>query len=155
MKHWKPYAAAIALTEGVGALAGWLTRKGVKAYHAAAKSALTPPDWVFPAVWTVLFALMGVGAARVYQSPPSSERTRGLVLFTLQLAMNFAWSLIFFNLQAFGFAFLWLILLWLVILWMTLTFRRVDRTAAWLQAPYLLWVAFAGYLNCAAWLLNR
>ena len=75
--------------------------------------------------------------------------------FGVQLAANFLWSLVFFNLQAFGFAFFWLIVLWVLILIMTLLFARVDRIAAWLQLPYLLWVIFAGYLNCLTWLLNR
>lgn len=155
-KHsWKPYVCLIALTEAVGGLSGWLTRKGVKAYHGVAKSRLTPPDMVFPIVWAALFALMGAGAARVWQAPPSPARTRGLTLFALQLAVNFAWSLLFFNLQAFGFAFFWLILLWVLILLMTLSFGKVDRISAWMQVPYLLWVAFAGYLNCTTWLLNR
>lgn len=152
---WKPYVIFIAFTEAVGGLAGWLTRKGVDAYHAVQKSRLTPPDMVFPIVWTALFALMGIGAARVYQAPPSPERSRGLGLFVVQLAVNFAWSLLFFNLQAFGFSFLWLILLWCLILLMTLSFRKVDKLAAWLQVPYLLWVTFAGYLNYVTWFLNR
>ena len=152
---WKSYLGWIALTEAVGGLAGWLTRKGVQAYKFSPKSALTPPDAVFPAVWTALFALMGAGAARIWVAPPSPARKRGLILFFLQLAMNFAWSFLFFNLQAFGFAFLWLILLWILILLMTLSFGKVDKIAGRLQIPYLLWVAFAGYLNCVTWLLNR
>lgn len=85
----------------------------------------------------------------------SPKRTAALTLFGVQLAANFLWSLVFFNLQAFGFAFFWLIVLWVLILIMTLLFARVDRIAAWLQLPYLLWVIFAGYLNCLTWLLNR
>lgn len=152
---WKSYVGFLAITEAVGGLAGFLTRKGVKAFKSVPKSSLTPPDTVFPIVWSALFALMGIGAARVYQAPPSTERTRSLILFFLQLAVNFGWSLLFFNLQAFGFAFLWLILLWILILLMILSFRKVDKAAAWLQIPYLLWVGFAGYLNCITWLLNR
>lgn len=154
-KAWKPYVFLTALAEAAGALAGFLTRRGVEAYKAVEKSPLTPPDAVFPLVWSALFALMGVGAARVWLSPPSPARTQGLNFFGLQLAVNFVWSLLFFNLQAFGFSFLWLVLLWLLILRMTLSFRRADRLAALLQIPYLLWVAFAGYLNLTTWLLNR
>ena len=98
---------------------------------------------------------MGVSAARVYQAPASAARTRGLGLYLAQLAFNFFWSIIFFNLQAFGFAFLWLVVLWALILMMAFTFRRVDRPAALLQIPYLAWVLFAGYLNFSVWLLNR
>ena len=152
---WKPYVLFIGLTEGVGALSGWLTREGVKASANVPKSPLTPPAAVFPIVWASLFALLGIGAARVYDTPPSPERSRALRLFAVQLAVNFVWSPLYFEQRAYGFAFLWLCLLWLLILLMTLSFRRVDRTAALLQLPYLIWTAFAGYLNLTTWLLNR
>ncbi len=152
----KTYALWIALAEAVGALAGFLTREGTKTYAASvAKPPLSPPAVVFPIVWGVLYALMGAGAARVSLAPASALRTRGLRLFALQLAFNFVWSILFFNFQAFGFAFVWLVILWALILMMALTFGRVDRPAALLQLPYLVWVAFAGYLNLGVWLLNR
>ena len=153
---WKTYAFWIALAEAVGAFSGWLTRKSVKIYNAAVKQPpLSPPSIVFPNVWGILFIFMGMGAARIYLSPASKARSRSLLLFLVQLAFNFFWSIIFFNLQAFGFAFLWLIALWILILLMILSFREVDQPAAWLQIPYLLWVSFAAYLNFGVWLLNR
>ena len=153
---WKTYAFWIALAEAVGAFSGWLTRKSVKIYNAAVKQPpLSPPSIVFPIVWGILFILMGMGAARIYLSPASKARSRSLLLFLVQLAFNFFWSIIFFNLQAFGFAFLWLIALWILILLMILSFREVDQPAAWLQIPYLLWVTFAAYLNVGVWMLNR
>ena len=153
---WKTYALWIAATEAVGALSGFLTREGTKLYsESIVKPPLSPPAIVFPIVWGVLYALMGVGAARVSLTPASALRTRGLRLFWLQLAFNFVWSILYFNLQAYGLAFAWLVILWALILLMTLTFNKVDRTAALLQIPYLVWVAFAGYLNVGAWFLNR
>lgn len=153
---WKTYAFWIVLAEAVGALSGWLTRKGVKVYNATVKQPpLSPPSMVFPIVWGILFALMGIGAARIYLAPASDARSRSLLLFLVQLAFNFFWSIIFFNLQAFGVACLWLIVLWVLILLMILSFRKVDRPAAWLQVPYLLWVTFAAHLNFGVWLLNR
>ena len=153
---WKTYAFWIVLAEAVGAFSGWLTRKSVKIYNAAVKQPpLSPPSIVFPIVWGILFILMGIGAARIYLSPASNARSRSLLLFLIQLAFNFFWSIIFFNLQAFGVAFLWLIVLWVLILLMILSFRKVDKPAAWLQIPYLLWVTFAAYLNFGVWLLNR
>ena len=116
---------------------------------------MSPPSIVFPIVWGILFALMGIGAARIYLAPASNARSRSLLLFLIQLAFNFFWSIIFFNLQNFGFAFIWLIALWILILFMILFFRKVDKLAAWLQIPYLLWVTFAAYLNFGVWLLNR
>ena len=154
--NWKPYAFWILLAEGVGALSGWLTREGVRIYQQTiVQPPLSPPPIVFPIVWAILFALMGIGAARVYLTPASAARSRGLLLFLVQLAFNFLWSIVFFNLQLFGFAFLWLIALWLLIAWMTVSFYQVDPLAALLQIPYLLWVAFAGYLTLGVWLLNR
>ena len=115
---------------------------------------LSPPGWLFPLVWTLLYALMGFGAARIYQSPLSKMRSLGLNLFIAQLVVNFFWSPIFFNLQAFGLAFFWLLRLWALVLWMILTFRKVDPLAAKLQIPYLLWLTFAAYLNFGVWYLN-
>ncbi|WP_130871049.1 TspO/MBR family protein [Intestinimonas massiliensis (ex Afouda et al. 2020)] len=152
---WKTYALWILGTEAVGGLSGWLTRKGADLYaRTVSKPPLSPPSMVFPIVWSALFALMGVSAARVWQAPPSPERSRGLGLFGTQLAFNFFWSIIFFNAQAYGLALIWLAVLWALILWMLLTFRKVDKWAAWLQVPYLLWVSFAAYLNFGVWALN-
>ncbi|MBO5340110.1 MAG: tryptophan-rich sensory protein [Oscillospiraceae bacterium] len=156
MKNWKTYAFWILLAEGVGGLSGWLTREGTKLYNeTVVQPPLSPPSAVFPIVWGILFALMGIGAARIYLAPPSPQRRLSLRLFFVQLAFNFLWSIVFFNLQAFGFAFIWLLALWVLILLMILAFRKVDPVAAWLQIPYLLWVTFAAYLNFGVWLLNR
>lgn len=152
---WKSYAFWILFTEAVGALSGWLTRDGADLYaETIVKPPLSPPALVFPIVWGILFVLMGIGAARVYRQPPSGDRDRALRVYLVQLAFNFFWSILFFNLRAFGLALAWLAALWLLILWMILTFRKVDRAAAWLQVPYLLWVTFAAYLNFGVWRLN-
>lgn len=155
-KHtWKPYAFWILFTEAVGALSGLLSRGGMEIFSSIAQPPLSPPAIVFPIVWAILYALMGISAARIYLSPPSQARNQGLNLYIAQLIINFFWSLIFFNAQAFGFAFLWLLLLWVLVLWMILTFRKVDPLAAWLQIPYLIWLTFAAYLNLGIWILNR
>ena len=154
-KNWKPYVFWIALAEGVGLISGWLSRNGTEAYAAmVAKPPLSPPEWVFPVVWAVLFALMGYGAARVYQTPPDKDRSRGLNLFIAQLVVNFFWSPIFFNAGAYGFALLWLLLLLALVIAMTHQFRKVDKKAALAQFPYILWLLFAAYLNYGVWLLN-
>ena len=154
-RNWKPYLWWILLAEAVGGLSGWLTRNGTKIYQQSiAQPPLSPPGWVFPVVWTILFALMGISAARVYLAPPSRERSQGLNLFIAQLVVNFFWSPIFFNLQAFGFSFFWLLMLWGLVLWMIFNFRNMDPLAAKLQIPYLLWLTFAAYLNLGVWFLN-
>ena len=154
-KPWKAYVFWILLAEGMGALSGWLTREGAKLYgQSIVKPPLSPPGIVFPVVWGILFLLMGIGAARIYLAPASGARSHSLLVYLVQLAFNFCWSILFFNFRNFGFAFLWLIALWGLILGMILSFRQVDRTAAWLQVPYLLWVTFAGYLSYMAWMMN-
>ena len=151
----KPYAFWILFSETIGAVSGWLTNDRIKIYRETiVQPALSPPPAVFPIVWGILFALMGIGAARIYLAPASDARSRSLLLFLLQLGFNFFWSIIFFRFQAFGFAFIWLIILWTLILLMILSFRNVDKLAAWLQIPYLLWVTFAAYLNFGVWFLN-
>lgn len=152
----KTYFFWIALAEAVGLLSGWLTRDATAVFsETVLQPPLSPPAWVFPLVWTLLYALMGISAARIYSSAPSAERNRGLNLFLAQLIVNFFWSPIFFNAGAFGFALLWLLLLWGLVLWMILTFRKTDPIAAVLQIPYLIWLTFAAYLNFGVWLLNR
>lgn len=153
--NWKTYAFWLLLTEAVGGAAALLTRRGMEAYKDLAhKPPLTPPAVVFPIAWSILYALMGVGAARIDLQDHSDQR-RALTLYWVQLAANFLWSILFFGAQAYGAAFFWLLLLWGLILAMILAFRPIERTAALLQIPYLLWVAFAGYLNGGVWLLNR
>ena len=154
--NFKTYAFWILLSEAVGLLAGLLTRSATEAFsQLAAQPPLSPPAILFPIVWTVLYALMGFGVARIRLSPPSADRSRGINLFITQLIVNFFWPLIFFNAQAYGFAFLWLLLLWVLVLWMILTWRKIDPLAAKLQIPYLIWLTFAAYLNFGVWYLNR
>lgn len=143
------------MTEAVGGLAGWLTKDGMDLYKTqVVKPALSPPPIVFPIVWSVLYALMGIGMARVVLSARSEERNDAMQVFLLQLGVNFAWSIFFFNLQTYGGALAILLILLALIVWMLLRFRRVDRPAAWMQLPYLLWVSFAAYLNAGVWALN-
>lgn len=154
-KNRKTYLIWILITEAVGALSGFLSRNGMERYTTAVtQPPLSPPSLVFPIVWGILYALMGIGGARIYLSEPSKQRSLGLNLYTVQLAVNFFWSLIFFNARAFGFAFFWLLLLWALVLWMILTFRKTDPLAAALQIPYLIWLTFAAYLNAGVWYLN-
>lgn len=152
---WKTYALWIVGVEAVGALSGFLTRDGAESYSETIRQPpLSPPAIVFPIVWGILFLLMGVSAARIYGAPASPDRARALRIFAVQLAFNFFWSILFFNFQAFGAALVWLAVLWLLIVWMIAEFAKVDKTAAWLQVPYLLWVSFAAYLNAGVWRLN-
>lgn len=152
---WKIYAFWITLSEAVGLISGLLSREGTSIFgETAVQPRLSPPAILFPIVWTILYALMGIGAARVSLTPESTYRNKGLILFVVQLIVNFFWSLIFFNAQAYGFAFFWLISLLVLVLWMTFTFQKTDRAAAVLQIPYIIWLIFAAYLNYGVWMLN-
>ncbi|MDD7355317.1 MAG: tryptophan-rich sensory protein [Oscillospiraceae bacterium] len=95
----KPYAVSILLTLAVGGLRGFLTSMGMDSFDALTKPPLTPPSFLFPIVWTVLFILMGVGAARIFMTEPTAARNRALIVYVVQLAVNFFWSIIFFNFQ--------------------------------------------------------
>ena len=149
------YLLWIFLTELVGVLSGFISRDGIDAYASTvAKPSISPPPIFFPAVWTILYGLMGIGAARVASAPPGKQRSQALNSFVVQLVVNFFWSLIFFNAQAFGLAFLWLILLWVLVILMIVFFYRTDKFAAFLQIPYFLWVSFAAYLSFRVWQLN-
>jgi tryptophan-rich sensory protein len=154
--NWKIYIFWIGLSEAVGLLSGLLSRSATQSFgQNVQQPPLSPPAILFPIVWTILYALMGIGAARVSLTAQSVERSRGLNLFITQLVVNFFWSLIFFNAKAYGFAFLWLILLWILVLWMISVFRKTDPLAAYLQIPYLIWLTFAAYLNYGVWMLNK
>ena len=154
--NWKTYAFWIGLAEGVGALAGFVTMEATKAFSDTVNQPpFSPPMILFPIVWGILYLLMGIGAAKVSLTPGSKDRSIALNVFVFQLAVNFFWSLIFFNFQAYGVAFGFLLLLWVLIVVMIFAFHAVSPLAAWLQLPYLLWVTFAVYLNYSAWMLNR
>lgn len=151
----KRYLEYIIGTELVGGLSAFLTRDGMKLYENLPKPPLTPAPIVFSIVWPALYALMGYAAARISLLSPCEERKRGLSIYYIQLAVNFAWSIIFFNMQEFGFAFFWLMLLWLLIWWMFFTFKKLDKVAGNVILPYLLWTTFAAYLNFGTWMINR
>lgn len=153
--NWKTYAFWIILSEAVGGLSGWVTRNGMQYFNNnVAQPPLSPPPVVFPIAWGLLYLLMGISAARVSLTSDSPQRSRGLNLFVLQLAVNFLWSPVFFNLRAYALALFWLILLWILVLTMILFFKKSDTLAAKLQIPYLLWLTFAAYLNFGVWFLN-
>lgn len=155
-QKWKNYVFWIAVTEAVGLVAGLLTREATEIYKTTVeKPPLSPPAILFPIVWTVLYALMGVSAARVSLTKSSAQRKNAIYIYVAQLVFNFFWSIIFFSFQAFGFAFIWILVLWALILAMILKFRKIDTFAGNLQIPYLVWVTFAAYLNIGVWFLNR
>ena len=149
-KTWKSILFWIAVSETVGILAGILTADATKLYaQLAEKPPLSPPGWAFPLVWSILYALMGVGAGLVW----AKGRGVAMNLMVAQLVVNFFWPLLFFSAGAYGFAFLWLVLLLMLVAWMTGEFWKISPLAGKLQIPYLLWLLFAAYLNAGVYLL--
>ena len=149
-------AKCIAIPLAVGGLAGLLSGGGMKAFESLNKPPLSPPGWLFPIVWTVLYILMGISSYLIFNSDTDSvKKNNALSIYWYQLLVNFLWPIFFFNFQWYLFAFVWLILLWLLIWIMIKHFREISPVAAFLNIPYLIWVTFAGYLNLGIWWLNR
>lgn len=156
-KKIRPYIISPLIALAVGGLSAFLSRNGMEAYQNVVQPPLSPPMWLFPVVWSILYILMGTGSAVIYTKlrDAPEDAASALIVYGFQLAVNFFWSIIFFNMQAFLFAFIWLLVLWILIIVMTVKFSRLSSLAARLQLPYILWVTFAGYLTLAVWLLNR
>ena len=145
--------ALLVLTLAVGAGGGMVTAPNVANwYPTLVKPSFNPPAWLFGPVWTTLYVLMAIAAWRVWRT--QGALSRPLLLWLLQLALNFAWSFIFFGAHALLAALIELSILWLALLATLIAFFRVDRLAGWLLVPYLAWVSFAGVLNAAIWRLN-
>ena len=152
---WKKLIIAVAIPLAVGGLASLLTSGGYALFGELRQPPLAPPAWLFPVVWTILYVLMGIASYRIWTATTTYEkRKQALMLYGVQLFFNFVWPIIFFNLQEFFFAFVWLLALWLLIFLTWQQFKRIDKIAGWLFVPYLVWVAFAGYLNLGIYLLN-
>ncbi len=157
LKKLKPFLVSVVIALAVGGISAAVTSGSMDVYSKINRPPLSPPSILFPIVWTALFTLMGISAALVYRFKDTKHdgvRT-ALIIYGVNLAVNFIWSLIFFNMQAYLFAFIWIMLLLAVIVAMIILFKRISPLAAYLQIPYLLWVAFAAYLNFAIYLLNR
>ena len=148
MRRYGALIGFLVLTLGTGLLGSLIAGTSLDTwYRGLAKPPLTPPDWVFPAVWTVLYILMAVAAWRVWLSLPGPGRRIALIVFVLQLALNLGWTIAFFGLQQPRVALAMLLALLLAVLADTLLFAQRDRLAAGLLLPYLAWLVFAGYLN--------
>ena len=151
--EWKKLLICIAIPLAVGLVSGWLTRDSMQTFSEMNQPPLSPPGWLFPIVWTILYILMGIASYLVVRKGAENAE-KAIMLYIAQLAFNFCWSLIFFNLEWYLFAFLWLLVLWGLILATIFAFREISRAAALLMIPYLVWVTFAGYLNFGIYLLN-
>ena len=145
----------LALPLAAGLLASLLTMGGMGAYGEMLKPPLSPPAWVFPVVWTILYLLMGLASWLVAGAAVTEDtKQMTLSLYAVQLAANFLWPLLFFGLERYVLALLWLVVLLVLVLLTRRQFRRLDRRAGALLTPYVLWLCFALYLNLGAAILN-
>ncbi len=155
-KKFKSYIVSILIALAVGGLSALATRGSMDIYSEITKPPLAPPSILFPIVWSILFILMGISSAGIYEKIKSGpvKSTNALTVYAVNLGVNFLWSIIFFNLEAYLFAFVWLLLLIAIIITMIIEFYKIEPWTAYLQIPYLLWCIFAAYLNLAIYILN-
>ena len=151
----KPLLLCLALPLLTGTLAALISRSKTDLFDTVVKPPLSPPAWLFPVAWTILYVLMGLASYRVMTATAEQQKKNSALLFYgIQLVFNFFWTIIFFNFGAYTAAFVWLIILLALIVVTTVKFSRIDKAAAYLMIPYVLWVTFAGYLNLGIALLN-
>lgn len=130
----------------VGGAAAVLTMDAMAQYSALPQPPFAPPAWVFPAVWTVLYLLMGAASRRVHRLGTQESRN-ALMLYYVQLAVHFVWPLLYFRAQEYAVAFWWLLLLLALVLAALSAFSRLGKAAGRLLMPYAAWLLFAAYLN--------
>ena len=151
----KKIIIAILIPLGVGLLSFLLTRNGINNYSDnLIKPSFAPPSFLFSIVWTILYILMGLSSYYIYESM-SCHKGNCLLLYGLNLVLNFTWTIVFFNLEARLFAFLFILLLDIVVILMTLCFYGIDKKSGYMNIPYIIWLLFATVLNFSVYLLNR
>lgn len=146
---------SIAIAEGVGLLSGLLAGDSGAVYQTLNQPPLAPPGWVFPVAWAILYALMGLAAGLIYLNNGNERaKEQALTYYILQLAVNFSWSIIFFQFQAFGLAVAVILLLDFLVIMTMRRFFAISKAAGWLLVPYLAWLLFATYLAIGVSVLN-
>ena len=148
---------SISIPVAVGGLSGLFTKPEIDGwYQTIAKPTWQPPNWVFGPVWTTLYIMMGVALYLVWRSnAPAQQKKQAIILWFIQLVLNFFWSYIFFNQHQLGWALAEIIVLWIFIILTILAFGRIRQVAAWLLVPYISWVSFAGILTYTIYQLNN
>lgn len=147
------YVISIGIALAVGGLSA-LVNAGKMVHPELIQPPLSPPAWLFPIVWTILFTLMGISAARVYLSD-CGGKSDALFIYGTQLIVNFLWTVFYFSFAALALSFFWLLFLILLVILMLTRFERCNPGSGKLQIPYLIWLCFAAYLNFASWMINR
>ena len=152
LRKYKPYVLQVMLALAVGGVSA-LISGGMDDYATLTKPPLSPPGWLFPVAWSILYVLMGI-AAGLIQTSGDRDSKLALTAYYVQLAINFLWSPIFFGLGWVAFAAVWLALLVVAVYVVKQRFGAISPAAGWLLLPYLLWCLFALYLNLGFVILN-
>lgn len=153
--NWKLLIVCVVIPLAAGFLSSLITRGGMEVFASIKKPPLSPPAWLFPVVWTILYTLMGISSYLVLTSGGSREDVQNaLSVYAYQLLVNILWPVFFFNFQWFFFSLIWLVLLVLLVAAMIREFYRLSKSAAYLNIPYLVWLLFAGYLNFTIWWIS-
>ena len=153
---WKTALITVPAIVIVGSLMGYLSNSGFdnRWYAAMTKPAFQPPSWAFGVVWIILYGLMGLALAMILNEPPSQRRSNALWLFGGQLALNFAWSPIFFGMRMIDVALVVILAMLFMATAAANLFRRIRKLAGWLLLPYLAWLCLATALNYETGRLN-
>lgn len=153
--NWKLLIICVAIPLAAGFLSSLITRGGMEIFVSIKKPPLSPPAWLFPVVWSILYTFMGISSYLVLTSGGNREAVMdALSVYSYQLLVNILWPIFFFNFQWLFFSFIWLILLIFLAAAMIRDFYGLSKSAAYLNLPYLVWLLFAGYLNFTIWWLN-
>jgi len=154
--YWVKIVIGILICNGVGLLVSGVTLDAIPGWYAQLnKPSFNPPNWLFGPVWTVLYTLMGISAATIWEAGAERpEVKKALNIFAIQLVLNGLWSYLFFGYKNPLFAFIEILWLLIAIVVTILHFKNIKSWAAWLLIPYLLWVIFAAILNFSIYLLN-
>lgn len=145
---------AILIPEAVGLLSSFVTGNIGDAYTSYTKPPLSPPGILFPIVWIILYALMGIASYIIYDARRSEKQKEALTFYGLQLAANFIWPVIFFRFEAYWVAVVVILILLALVLITAIKFKEISSTAFWLLVPYVVWLIFATYLNVGVAILN-
>ncbi len=150
---WKSLLINVAIPLVIGGIASLIVNNGFENYSEVTKPALSPPPWIFPVVWTILYILMGISTYLIYEKDKNLNRN-AFIIYAVQLALNFIWPVFFFGFNAYLLSFIILVLLLVFVVAMIISFYKENKLAGLLQIPYLIWLLFAAYLNFGVFLLN-
>ena len=143
----------IVLTIIIGVLPSVFIFKNMNDYSSLNKPPLSPPGFIFPIAWTILYILMGI-SYYIVTNKKSLYTEEAKLIYGIQLVVNALWTPIFFGLKQYFLAFAWILMLIVLVIFMIIIFNKIDKKAAYLQIPYLLWLIFASYLNFGVFMLN-